>query len=139
MIDRVLVPMDGSDLAAKALRYALETYDDADITVLHVVGTSTPMMGEMAGLAFEDDLPAAVEERAESVFESASGIAAEYDTELRTVVAVGHPARTIVDRSKEFDTVVIGSHSGSLAERLFVGNVAETVFRRAPVPVVVVR
>ncbi len=139
MIDRVLVPMDDSDLAAKALRYALESYDDAEITVLHVVGTSTPMMGETAGLAFEDDLPAAVEERAETVFESANEIASEYDAELRTVVAVGHPARTIVDHSEAFDTVVVGSHSGSLVKRLFVGNIAETVVRRAPVPVVVVR
>ena len=131
--------MDDSELAAKALRYALETYDDAEITVLHVVGTSTPMMGEMAGLAFEEDLPAALEERAEAVFERANEIAAEYDVDLQTVAAVGHPARTIVDRAEGFDAVVVGSHSGSVVDRLFIGNVAETVFRRAPVPVVVVR
>lgn len=139
MIDRVLVPMDDSELAAKALRYALEAYADAEITILHVVGTSTPMMGEMAGLAFEEDLPAAAEERAEAVFERANEIAAEYDVEIETTVAVGHPARTIVERAERFDTVVVGSHSGSIVDRLFVGNIAETVFRRAPVPVVVVR
>jgi nucleotide-binding universal stress UspA family protein len=38
-----------------------------------------------------------------------------------------------------YDTVVVGSHGGSLADRLFVGNVTEKVFRRSPVPVTVVR
>jgi len=54
-------------------------------------------------------------------------------------VAVGHPARTIIKKAEGYDTVVIGSHSGSIADRLFVGNIAQKVFRRAPVPVVVVR
>jgi len=52
---------------------------------------------------------------------------------------VGHPSRTIVDAAADFDVVVIGSHGGSLSERLFVGNVAEKVVRRSPVPVTVVR
>lgn len=139
MIDRILVPMDDSEMAAEALRYALEAYDDVEITVLNVVGKTTPMMGEIVSLALEEDLQAAAEERAEDIFESAREIAAEYDTEIETTVAVGRPARTIVEKSEAFDTVVLGSHSGTVADRLFVGNVAEEVFRRAPVPVVVIR
>lgn len=139
MIDRILVPMDDSEMAAEALRYALEAYDDVEITVLNVVGKTTPMMGEIVSLALEEDLQAAAEERAEEIFESARGIAAEYDTEIETKVAVGRPARSIVEKSEAFDTVVIGSHGGTIADRLFVGNVAKEVFRRAPIPVVVVR
>lgn len=45
----------------------------------------------------------------------------------------------IINRAEGFDTVVIGSHGGSLANRLFVGSVAENVVRRSPVPVTVVR
>ncbi len=139
MIDRVLVPMDDSEMARHALEYALDAFDGADITVLHVVGTSSPMMGEVTGLALEDDLQAAAEERAEVVFETARTLAAEHDVEIDTIVAFGHPARTIIEKSEGFDTIVVGSHSGSVLDRLFVGNVAETVFRRSPVPVVVTR
>ena len=53
--------------------------------------------------------------------------------------ATGHPARAIINRAEEFDTVVIGSHGGTLVDRLFVGDVAQKVFRRSPVPVTVVR
>ena len=48
-------------------------------------------------------------------------------------------ARTIAEAAAEFDAVVLGSHSGGLADRLLVGDVAGTVVRRSPVPVTVVR
>jgi nucleotide-binding universal stress UspA family protein len=47
--------------------------------------------------------------------------------------------RAILDRAGEYDAIVMGSHGGTLSERLFVGNVAEKVLRRSPVPVTVVR
>ncbi|RLM75848.1 universal stress protein [Halorubrum sp. Atlit-26R] len=142
MIDRILVPMDDSDHAEQALAYALENYPDADVTVLHVVGAPSMMMGEAASLALADDFEAAAEERAESVFERARELASDHDREVETVVGVGHPARNIVDRAAKYDTVVIGAHGadrGRATRRFLVGNVAETVSKRAPVPVVLVR
>lgn len=139
MTSRVLVPMDDSTLAERALRYALETHPDAEITVLHVVGEASPFMGEATRFALEDDFEGAVEEHAEELFAHAREIAAEYDVEIDTRVAAGRPARVIVDRADDFDAVVIGSHAGTIVDRLFVGDTAETVFRRSPVPVTVVR
>lgn len=136
---QVLVPMDGSVLAERALRYALETLPDAEITVLHVVGGPSPMMGEATRVALGEAPRHGGDEQAEEVLERAREIAAEYDAEIATEVTAGHPAREIVAASEDYDTVVIGSHGGTIVERLFVGNVTETVFRRCPVPVTVVR
>ncbi|WP_318570673.1 universal stress protein [Salinigranum marinum] len=139
MISRVLVPMDESEMAEHALEYALEAHPDAEITVLHIVGEPSAMMGKAVGLALEDDFEEAVEERASQVHERAHEIAQTYEKEITTDVAWGRPAKAIINRAADFDTVVIGSHGGSLADRLFVGNVAEKVFRHSPVPVTVVR
>lgn len=139
MAVRVLVPMDDSELAESALRYALETHADADVTVMHVVGEPSSMLGEATALALEDDIEAAAEEQASEVLDRARAIAAEYDRDIDTVVDMGRPGRAIVDRAESFDTVVIGSHGSSLVDRLFIGNVAQTVFQRCPVPVTVVR
>ena len=139
MVSRVLVPMDDSAMAEHALRYALEVHPDAEITVLHVVGEPTAMMGKAAGLALADDLEEAAEEAAREVLARAREIAAEYDVEITTRKAVGHPARVILDRAGDYDAVVMGTHGGSLRDRLLVGNVAQRVFRRSPVPVTVVR
>lgn len=126
-------------MARRALEYALDAYADAEITVLHVVGGTTPMMGGISGLALEDDVEEAAEKRSEAVFGIAEEVASEHGATIDTETRIGHPARTIIEASEGFDTVVIGSHSGSLVDRLFVGNVAESVFRQAPIPVVVVR
>lgn len=139
MIRHVLVAVDGSEMSEHALEYALAVYTDAEITVLHVLGGPSPMGGKASGLALADDLEAAAKKQSEEVFDRAREVAAEHDREIQTAIALGHPARAIINRAAEYDTVVIGSHSGTLAERLFVGNVADRVFRRSPVPVVAVR
>lgn len=139
MISRVLVPMNDSEMARRALEYALENHPDAETTVLHVVGEPSPMLGTAAGLTLEDDLEEAVADRTTELFDHARALAAEHDTEITTDVQLGHPVRAILNRADDFDVVVIGSHGGSLTDRLFVGDVAQQVFRRSPVPVVVVR
>lgn len=139
MIERVLVPIDDSEMGERVLEWALEAYPDAEITVIHVVGGASGMMGEATGLALADDIEGAANEQAREVLERAGEIAAGKDREVETRVGLGRPARAIVVAAEEFDTVVMGTHSSTLAERLFTGNVAETVFRRSPVPVTFVR
>jgi nucleotide-binding universal stress UspA family protein len=139
MVSRVLVAMDGSEMAEQALRYTLEAHPDAAVTVLTVVGEPSGMFGEATAIALADDFDESAEEFAEPVLERAREIAAKADREIETEVGVGHPARSILNRAAEFDTVVVGSHGGSLADRLFIGNVAERVTHRSPVPVTIVR
>jgi len=139
MISRVLVPMDDSEMAERALRYALEVHPDADVTVLHVVGGPSSMMGDATTLALADDPEVAAREHASETLDRAHDIAAEADRDISTAVEVGPPARMIAESASEFDAVVLGSHSGGLADRLLVGDVAGTVVRRSPVPVTVVR
>lgn len=141
MVSHVLVPMDGSEMSERALEYALEVYPDAEITVLYVAGEPSPMWARATGLALADDLEEAAAEHAQAVFDRARELVANADGEadLGTMVELGHPAREIIDHADDYGTVVIGTHGGSIADRVFVGNVAETVVRHAPVPVVLVR
>lgn len=139
MVTRVLVPMDDSTLSREALEYALETHPDAEITVLHVTGEPSPMMGEAMSIMLEEDSEQAAREQAEGVFDTARDIAARHDAEVGTAVAWGNPAKQILDRADGFDTVVIGGHDSSLVDRLLVGNIAEKVSRKSSVPVTVVR
>ena len=139
MVSRVLVPMDDSEMAAEALRYVLDAHPDAEIHVLHVVGQPSPMMGQALKAALEADPEEAAREQAAPVLDRAREIAASHGVDVETDVAWGNPAKVIVDRAADFDMVVVGSHSGSLADRLFVGNVAQKVVRHSPAPVTVVR
>ena len=141
MLSQILVPMDDSAHAANALEYALENHPEAEITVLHVVGVPSMMMGEATGLALEDDLSEAAADRAKPVFERARETVDERDRKINTTVGIGHPARNILDRAEDYDTIVLGAHGADWSRatrRFLVGNVAETVSKRSPVPVTIV-
>lgn len=139
MIERVLVPMDDSEVAERALSYALEVHDGATITVVHVVGEPSSMMGTAVGLALESDYEEAARADAAELFDRARDMAADHDVDIETEIEFGNAGKAIVELAEDFDAVVMGTHGGSLSGRLFVGNTAERVFRRSSVPVTVVR
>jgi len=134
----VLVPFDGSDEATRALKHALSSHEDAEITVLYVAGAASPMMGDAVGIALQDDARQAATEEASEVFESARRHATDAGVDIDTTVAVGKPGKSIVDHADEYDLVVLGSHSGGLKETFLTGNVTKHVVRESPVPVTVV-
>ena len=136
-----LVPTDGSEQATRALEYVLETFPGSKVTVLSVVELQGPTGETVAPGWFDDEAQSAAERRAEETLEEARALAEAHDVELETAVGVGSPARSIVDQAEERDVdhVVMGSHGRSGAARLLLGSVAETVVRRSPVTVTVVR
>jgi len=81
------------------------------------------------------------EAHAEDVFESARAMAEEYGRHVQTALEFGDPDDVILEYADDHDVdrIVMGSHCRAGAERFLLGSVAETVVRRAPVPVVVVR
>lgn len=136
---RVLVPIDGSSQATEALDHAVSEFPDGDIVLLHVIDPVD------AGYSAEAVLPSYSEDWYESRTDTAEGLFEEArertGREFETEIEVGRPARVIVDYTEENDVdhVVIGSHGRSGVARVLLGSVAETVARRSPVPVTVVR
>lgn len=143
MDQSILVPMDASPKSQKALEHAFERYEDAQLTVLHVTNPveDTYMTGEEDFFADYEALEERSREHAESIFETATELAAERGREIRTEREFGPPATKIVEfaEEQEVDHIVIGSHGRSGLARLFLGSVAENVARRAPVPVTIVK
>ena len=135
----VLVPVDGSDPSAAALAHAFEQFGDDDLTALYVMD---PVDGATAwGPGGAGDWLSSAEEGAETVLADAEERAAAAGVDITTDSVVGRPARAIVEYAEEeaIDHVVIGSHGRDGISRVLLGSVAETVIRRSPVPVTVVR
>jgi nucleotide-binding universal stress UspA family protein len=136
---RVLVPVDGSEPSDDALVYALEQFDDAEIVVINVMDPVDSATAWGPGVA--DDWLSASEERSETILEEAEAIAEDVDRTVETDSVVGRPAHTIVEYADEHDIdhILLGSHGRDGLSRVLLGSVAETVVRRASVPVTVVR
>ena len=136
---RMLVPMDGSQQAKDALDHAIPAFPDADIVLLHVIDPiDSGFDAESVVPGLSKDWYASQKDTAENLFEEARE---RTGREFDTAIEVGRPARTIVEYAKQEDVdhVVIGSHGRSGVARILLGSVAETVVRRSPVPVTVVR
>jgi nucleotide-binding universal stress UspA family protein len=141
MSDRVLVPMEDNEIGEKTLKYAIETFPKSDITVLNVLQLRG--VDRIPGIAApaDDVAKGQLENHAENIFDSAREIAEShgYEGRLKTMAEEGDPEQVIVDMADEFDQVVMGTHGREGREKNLLGSVAETVVRRSPVPVVVVK
>jgi nucleotide-binding universal stress UspA family protein len=141
MPDNVLVAVDGSPLAERALTYALENFPDATITTIYVINPVDSVIDvEAGGLPVAEDWHDNAQERATNIHATATDLAAEHDLDLETVTEVGKPARAILEYAEDhgIDQIVMGSHGRSGIDRTFLGSVAETVTRRARIPVTIV-
>jgi nucleotide-binding universal stress UspA family protein len=136
------VAFDGSEPSIEALEHALEDYADARITVLTVIN---PTVG---GRDRSGRLPASSEvwferarEEAKADLATAREPAEEHGVEIETAIEVGRPSSVIVEYAgkHDVDQVVVGSHGRKGLSRVLLGSVAESVVRRSPVPVTVVR
>ena len=149
--DHLLVPMDGSPLAERALAVALAEYPDATVDVLHVVDPTEPGYSYQP---FDRTAELDTEPRhgseawyerartfADELFEDARELASERDVRIETALVVGSPGREIVDYVVDHgvDHVVIGSHGRDDPERPLLGSVTEAVVFRSPVRVSLIR
>jgi len=139
---KILVPIDFSDLSLKALEAAetMARLFEGKITPLHAYIPITEMEGPYSiGLgpsAHED-----YEEIEKTLTERLNSVAKEHvDGELLNEgkIAVGNPAYSIVEASKEYDMIVMSTHGRTGFTRFILGSVAEKVLRLAHVPVLVV-
>lgn len=136
----VLVAYDGSRPAQKAVEHAIDNWSDEELVLLRVIEAASGSLEAGVDLIQE----ALKEQREEGPAELSAGLKQKLndsDAEFRVETTVGKPAREIVDFAAENDTthIVIGSHGRTGASRVLLGSVAQTVVRRAPVPVTVVR
>jgi len=139
-IREILVPVDFSDCAEKALKYAIPFAKqfEARITLLHVVQLNYLVGTEFATVDYtfvEKDLRT----QAANHLERLSSI--DERVKCKTVVRTGQPVVEIVEAAKKLQTdlIVISTHGRTGLKHVLLGSVAENVVRHAPCPVLVVR
>lgn len=162
MYKKILVPLDGSDLAAKALPYGAEIAElsgaqlilfqvvDAELGRILMAPVGMGMSGE-GGATGMGGVPVAVssdEEESQRAIEQAKrNLDALVDSLKRrgihavANVDVGDPAERIVDYAVEndVDLVVMSTHGRTGVARWAYGSVAQKVLHAAACPVLIAR
>lgn len=151
---RIVVGIDGSEHAQRALRWALEdaAFRDAEVEVVHVyeAGPSWSVLDPEREAAIPDEH--VIEEREaaslkaaeEQARADAERILADIDPAREVAVRVSvvnaeQPAAALIGHAKGADLLVVGARGRGGFAGLLLGSVSQHCVRHAPCPVVVVR
>jgi nucleotide-binding universal stress UspA family protein len=145
MFNKILVPLDGSELAERALKPALTVAHQAKGQVI-LLSVSTPkhmVAAERAGygLLLPNDSFEKSQQELAAYLETIRGNTVEAGFNVCTRVLDGDPASVIVDVAAEEDVDLIAMSTRGLSglTRWVLGSVTEKVLRAAPCPVLVTR
>jgi nucleotide-binding universal stress UspA family protein len=140
-VPRIVVGVDGSELAEAALRWAI---DQAELTGAGVEAVMTwnapPVTGGFMGSSvatIEVDFAGLAEEAMAETINRVADVASTVP--LRTVVAAGEAGDVLLDAARDADLLVVGSrgHGGLVGGLL--GSVSQHCVHHSLCPVVVIR
>ncbi|AUX08871.1 universal stress protein UspA [Halalkaliarchaeum desulfuricum] len=137
MIERILLPTDGSEAAESAVERAYELADkfDAELHTMYVIEIEA--LPTFANLDTEpvreahkrrgDELLTEIEENAPA------------GVNVTKAIEEGHPESHIVDYAEEhdIDVITMGTHGREGLGRVLIGSVTERVMRESPCSVLV--
>ena len=139
---KILVPIDFSSCAKKALQYAIPfaTQHDAELVLLYVAPVPSYAGGEYGIIdnsALAEEVCANSEKRLADLAakEIPSGVKVE------TIARAGSATAEILDVAEKLlaDIIVLSTHGYTGLKHVLLGSVAEHVVRHSPCPVLVVR
>lgn len=139
----ILCPLDFSENMDKVLNIAIRLADDgAKITLFHHSVLITPMSPADAAIVFEADQDAKeysekhLKELADKLKSKHPSI--HFDIFHSYLKSITEEVNDLVKKDK-IDLIVMGSHGRTGLSRLFMGSVAEDIFRHATCPVFMVK
>jgi nucleotide-binding universal stress UspA family protein len=131
--NKIMVPLDGSDLAESALvdAFDLATRDGVVIlmraTEAHVLPGCDPILAQIEAVAEAEKYLAAL----------TAGLEQRGIRNVETHVWYGPPAASIIEAASVYkpDLIVMSTHGRSGVGRLIFGSVAESVLRGTKIPI----
>jgi len=138
-IEKVLVPVDGSEFSHKAVEYAAE--------FAQLVGASVVLLTcrlEVTSLLSKEMYQKAINDldaHAGELLNPYKEILSKAHVEVQEMVLSGAPEDTIlkVAKSEECDMIIMGSRGYSDIKGLFLGSTTHRVLQLAECPVTVIR
>lgn len=142
MYSRMLVPLDGSELAEVVFSYAKELAGrlDMDITLLHVSPSSSAAFMPMQK-AYIQHAARKLRRQARDVQENTNPKAKDSPLEVKGELVNGYPPEEIIKYAEEnnIDIILMSAHGHSGLRRWNIGSVAGKVLGASHTPVLLVR
>jgi nucleotide-binding universal stress UspA family protein len=145
MYQHILVAVDGSEVANRALTEAIQLAKEQK-SKLRIIHVAEEYFVDYSGMNIDfAQYEASVREYAQEILNNAQKIAQESqvnsETRLIELKTLGRIEEKVIEEIKNWpaDLLVIGTHGRRGLNRLLLGSVAEGVIRVSPIPVLLVR
>jgi nucleotide-binding universal stress UspA family protein len=143
LANKILVPVDGSPHAKKALEHAIiqAKMSGSSITTMYVVHTRVYGAAQEAGFVTIAPLIHDLEEYGKRILSEAQGTCQAAGIGTNTFLVHGLPADEIIKKAEteKYDMIVIGSRGRTAAKSFLLGSVSNRVSHRAKCPVLIVK
>jgi nucleotide-binding universal stress UspA family protein len=137
---RILVPVDGSANADKAVRFAIQLAEgrDSEIILLNVQHSYNTLNIKL--FFGQEQIHSFQEESSKEVLDHTLLITNNLSTPVRTLVRTGDPGKEICAEAKKSaaDFIVMGYRGLGGVKRAIMGSVATNVLHETPCPVMIV-
>ena len=138
-LNKILVPVDGSDYSMRAAAYAAEMAKlvDGEIILMHCHKSFPVVLGEPY---FQNAINKIMKNAAE-LLEPYREILHDYEVDYEEKVLEGPAAKVICEAAEieKADMIVMGSRGRNDLEGLLLGSCTHRVLKTAPCPVLVIR
>jgi len=141
MYKRILVPLDGSGLAERALPYAIAQAERFGAKMILLKVLAPLPEPSMAGRSAVQSAEAASADLARAYLESVADRIREQGIPAEVATVEGRPYAQIVEFAEErqIDLIVMSTRGQSGFSRWLLGSVADRVVRGAMVPILLVQ
>ncbi len=140
---KILVPVDGSKNAERAVTHAIEIVVNSKQPVqLHLLNVQVPIVsGDVKMFIKQEDLNAYYRDLADKALASSRQALDRAGVRYEHHIGVGQIAETVIDyaASKQCGQIVMGSRGLGSVSGLLLGSVAAKVIQLAQVPVTLVK
>lgn len=138
----LLVPVDGSKCAMRAVDYAVSQARKAPVT-LHLLNVEPPLddYGMVAAYLSRRQHTHTMKARATRVLQQAAIRARKQNVTVKTHLAIGDVAKSIVRTAarQKCESIVLGTRGLGPVKNLILGSVASKVLHLARIPVTLVK
>ena len=140
---RILVAIDGSETALRALDFAVQQARLAPAAELHVLNAQPTLSNYTAAEIYvtAERIHEVAAERARAILEEAAGRLKNIGCSFKLEQTEGDAAETIARRAAKLrcESIIMGTHGLGSFGILFLGSVAQRVVHHTTVPVTLVK
>lgn len=131
MFERIMLPTDGSEFAARSEKFAMEIAKKFNSTIVAV-----NIIDDKLIYPFE-----VLEDEGKTILDNVRKRAEKENIAFEDVLIVGSPTHDMekIVKKTNTDIVVIGTHGKTGLEKLILGSVAESALKTVKVPVLLVK